>query len=201
MASMVQMQTPSTSWLTDLLSTGFQILLPACCLLWQAPGEPARDAEGEDTLQARLAGQGLHVGMPKVALLFLTRGHLPHENLWAAWFRSAAGATVSLSAIRVFRLSLNTALSSRSSTRLCVNRQGGWLMKASGKVALLTCVQPAGLLRADCLGELLCQSGASAAESAIARLQMAQAAVPPTQLVSQQSMFSVLVHAPPVFKG
>ena len=38
-----------------------------------------------------MQGQGLHVGMPKVALLFLTRGALPHEALWAAWFQQAKG--------------------------------------------------------------------------------------------------------------
>lgn len=59
----------------------------------------------------------------------------------------------------------------------------------------------AGMLRADCLGATLCSNGASGAEAAIVGLQKAQTAVPPVRVISQQSMFSVLVHAPPVFRG
>ena len=34
---------------------------------------------------------GRVTGMPKVALLFLTRGPMPHEQLWYNWFEQAAG--------------------------------------------------------------------------------------------------------------
>jgi len=30
--------------------------------------------------------------VPKVALLFLTRGPMPHESMWALWLEAAAGA-------------------------------------------------------------------------------------------------------------
>ena len=59
----------------------------------------------------------------------------------------------------------------------------------------------AGMLRADCLGATLCTQGPAAAQAAIARLERAQAAVGSSQLIALQSMFSVLVHAPPVFRG
>lgn len=34
---------------------------------------------------------GPAVGMPKVALLYLTRGPMAHEQLWSTWFEQAAG--------------------------------------------------------------------------------------------------------------
>jgi hypothetical protein len=46
--------------------------------------------------QARCAAA---TGVPKVALLLLTRGALPHEAAWALWFE-AAGGEVPLSALR-----------------------------------------------------------------------------------------------------
>lgn len=57
-------------------------------MLWQAR---------EPVLQPRTQGYlsrdecGPVVGMPKVALLFLTRGPMTHENLWSRWFEQAAG--------------------------------------------------------------------------------------------------------------
>ena len=31
------------------------------------------------------------VGLPRVALMFLSRGDMPHEALWAQWFGDAEG--------------------------------------------------------------------------------------------------------------
>lgn len=31
------------------------------------------------------------LGFPRVALMFLTRGDMPHEQLWSDWFGDAAG--------------------------------------------------------------------------------------------------------------
>ena len=40
------------------------------------------------------------LGLPRVALLFLTRGDLPHSALWAEWLGDAAGL-VPLAALKV----------------------------------------------------------------------------------------------------
>jgi len=36
-------------------------------------------------------GCGASIGSPKVALLFLTKGAMPHDAMWAAWLEGAAG--------------------------------------------------------------------------------------------------------------
>ena len=31
------------------------------------------------------------LGFPRIAMMFLTRGDMPHEQLWSDWFAEAAG--------------------------------------------------------------------------------------------------------------
>lgn len=63
-----------------------------------APIAEVLDAEGhhDNGLLAQQLGQhpdecGALLQMPKVALMFLTRGPMPHEELWNRWLASAAG--------------------------------------------------------------------------------------------------------------
>lgn len=63
-----------------------------------APITEVLDEEGlhDDSLVAQQLGRhpdhcGAMLQMPKVALMFLTRGPMPHEELWNRWLASAAG--------------------------------------------------------------------------------------------------------------
>ncbi|KAK9842061.1 hypothetical protein WJX81_006609 [Elliptochloris bilobata] len=56
----------------------------------------ALEAVAPGSVQARCAAA---TGVPKVALLLLTRGALPHEGAWRLWFAAAAGE-VPLAALR-----------------------------------------------------------------------------------------------------
>ena len=201
----------------------------------QAPQKPGAD-------EAAVAeGAGAVVGMPKVALLFLTRGHLPHEPLWAAWFRTAAGASLggrraavcgpgsmrvwprlasagcvgharSLSQPRfrpaqhgcTWRLLARNAVLGTVMHHCLPPTPGSTPSRQSAPSALpvgLVTACSAGQLRADCLGATLCGYGPRGAESALINLQQAEAGIPASDPIARQSMFSVLVHAPPVFRG
>lgn len=52
------------------------------------PAKPSIPHEEADRLKHRC---NQAVDIPKVALLFLTKGDLPHKDMWTMWLRSAAG--------------------------------------------------------------------------------------------------------------
>lgn len=52
------------------------------------PAKPSMPRDEADRLRQRCSQA---VDIPKVALLFLTKGDLPHKDMWTMWLRSAAG--------------------------------------------------------------------------------------------------------------
>ena len=55
-----------------------------------SPSQSAFCVHGDACLQPSIASPQA-LGLPKVALLFLTKGPMPHEPAWRLWFASAAG--------------------------------------------------------------------------------------------------------------
>ena len=55
----------------------------------QTPG----NSTGRSSIPGSDASHGASLGIPKAALMFLTRGDMPLEPVWRLWLESAAGAT------------------------------------------------------------------------------------------------------------
>ena len=61
--------------------------LPSCAQIGESGGATAV----EEQLASAPDRCGIALRMPRVAMLFLTRGPMPHEALWTAWLAGARG--------------------------------------------------------------------------------------------------------------
>ena len=161
---------------------------------------------------------------PKVALMFLTRGEMPHEPAWAAWLHSARGLVPlpvaaapgfgGCGAARVAELvaacgsgvieSGGDSLSASSSTAalLKARKQGQRLAEASSITGMAREAEKAkreeaegGSKAAEGVEEVEASSSSTSSTAALSSNSN------PNPIVSSQHLFSVYVHAPPDFKG
>ena len=132
--------------------------LPHCVQRGKPGGAPALDEQ--------LASAPDHCGaalrMPRVAMLFLTRGPMPHEALWTAWLAGARGhiqaecaAVTMCSAEDPGNLKVPTAVLSHDCL-LCPRK----CMQEMGPASPISCCSPRQLLlqhsfQAACMAPLL----------------------------------------------
>lgn len=186
----------------------------SCCLLGSLPSHDTLPPPA--SLTAAATPQAL--GSPKVALLFLTRGTMHHEEMWRLWLASAAGQLPlhKLQACQVARLTGSGRQGRRCRCRAVTRHMA---LCACSIIQLPCCaIQPLQAavctaapeqyqaLQHACAGPQA-EHGSAAATAGGERVLDEEGSVQlPTVVgreatIEQQHLFSVYVHAPPSFPG
>lgn len=139
--------------------------------------------------------------MPRVALMFLTKGELWHEDIWRLWFQSGEVLRAGLASSGA----LPPCPASAQPVPAC---SGGCVPAMSGQdrppTVMLYALAALHLLRHAAAGQLpasavlggACSQGADLAAAGAACAAPAGAGADP---IAAQHLFSVYVHAPPTF--
>ena len=159
---------------------------------------------------------------PKVALMFLTRGEMPHEPAWAAWLQSARGLVpLPVAAApgfggcgpeRVRELvaacgsGSSNSLSSATAALLKARTQG---QKLAEHGSITGMAQEAEKAKEEAVAAALAAAGKRAAEGggadggakAASSSSSSLSSSNPNPIVASQHLFSVYVHAPPSYTG
>lgn len=155
---------------------------------------------------------------PKVALMFLTRGEMPHEPAWAAWLQSARGLVPlpvaaapgfgGCGAERVKEIvaacgsGSSNSLSSATAALLKARTQGQRLAE-DGSITGMAREAEKAKEEAVVAAKRAAEGGAAdkSGAKAAASFSSSSSSSSPNAIVASQHLFSVYVHAPPTFKG